>query len=80
MVGGGGGGRCGWWWLVPLGKELNVLTPMVQQLTAECGRNFSREGTDKAVSPCRFQELIKALCEEETFSPIEGLQKERSTE
>lgn len=68
----GGGGRWGWGWgLVPLRNEFNVLSPMVQQLTAESGWNLSRESTDKAVAPCRFQELIKALSEEETFSPTQ---------
>lgn len=70
--------RRGWWWEmgvgvgpVPLRNEFNVLSPMVQQLTAESGWNFSQESTDKSVAPCRFQELIKALSEEETFSPTQ---------
>lgn len=33
--------------------------------------NFSPESEYRAVAPCGFQELIKALSEEETFPPTE---------
>ena len=65
------GSCCGLWeleGLMPRRNGLNVLTLTAQPITRGSRWDVSQESKYSAVAQCKFQELIKALSEEETLS------------